>query len=259
MGKVYGKLTADQFQEFISFFPVLFAMLRDTEKHLASTPAAKFESVMPGDFGQYVLVYECSFYQHLGLLIHGLNRTGEVKAMAAAPDPQEAVLEMLRKRDEIEDVPQHEDFTGEDLLGLTYALSRTMQSMATYGRSISSLIQDVREKGNHDSLFKAVRMDRAVIGCPTAMRHIAKAQIRGNKTFFRHLRAALAGPSKKPMIALEPMRYALLMLREMGLDSLSDKELEYLMVERLKVYSPAPSAAKNLRAQYQQSRKIKTI
>ena len=117
----------------------------------------------------------------------------------------------------------------------------------------------MREKGNHGSLFKAVRMDRAVIGCPTAMRHIAKAQVRSNKTLFRHLRAALAGPSKKPMIALEPMRYALLMLREMGLDNLSDKELEYLMVELLKVYPRVPGATKNLRAQYQQSRKIKTI
>lgn len=259
MQKEYGKLTAGQFQEFMSFFPVLFALLRDMEKYLASTPAPKFESVMPGDFGQYVHVYECSFYQHLDELIHGMNRTGEVKAMAKSPDPQEAVLEMLRKRDEIEDVPQHEAFADEDLLGLIYALSRTMQSMATYGRSISSLIQDVRERDNHDALFKAVRMDRAVIGCPTAMRHIAKAQIRNNKPFFRHLRAALAGPSKKPMIALEPLRYALLMLREMGLDNLSEKELEHLMVDLLKVYPRVPGATKNLRAQYQQSRKIKTI
>jgi hypothetical protein len=259
MQKEYGKLTPAQFQEFMAILPDVFAMLRDMEQRLAGTPATKFDSAMPGDFGRYSDVYELPFHEHLAWLIHGLNRLGEVKDVAASPDPQEAVLEMLRKRDEIDDVPQHKDFADEDLLGLTYALSRTMQSMATYGRSISSLIQDVREKGNHGSLFKAVRMDRAVIGCPTAMRHIAKAQVRSNKTFFRHLRAALAGPSKKPMIALEPMRYALLMLREMGLDSLSDKELEYLMVELLKVYPRVPGATKNLRAQYQQSRSIKTI
>lgn len=243
----------------MNILPGVFAMLRGMEQRLASTPATKFDSVMPGDFGHYSRVYELPFHEHLAWLVFGVNRLGEVRDLAASTDPQEAVLEMLRDRDEIEDVPQHEAFSDEDLLGLTYALSRTMQSMATYGRSISSLIQDVRETGNHDSLFKAVRMDRAVIGCPTAMRHIAKAQIRGNKTFFRHLRAALAGPSKKPMIALEPMRYAMLMLREMGLDSLSDKELEYLMVELLKVYPRVPGATKNLRAQYQQSRKIKTI
>ena len=36
-------------------------------------------------------------------------------------------------------------------------------------------------------------------------------------------------------------------------------EAEYLMVELLKVYPRVPGATKNLRAQYQQSRKIKTI
>lgn len=61
------------------------------------------------------------------------------------------------------------------------------------------------------------------------------------------------------MIGLEPMRYAFLMLREMGKNDLSEKELEHLMVDRLKVYPRAPGAAKNLRAQYQRSKKIKTI
>jgi len=134
-----------------------------------------------------------------------------------------------------------------------------MQSMATYGRSISSLLQDVRENNNHDSLFKAIRMDRTVVGCSTAMRHLARAQIRSDKRFFKHLQAALKGPSKKPMIGLEPMRYVLLMLREMGLNDLSEKDLEHLMVDLLKVYPRAPGAAKNLRAQYQRSKKIKTI
>ena len=259
MQKVYGKLTADQFREFVQFLPELFAMARDTDKHLASVGAAKFDSVMVGDYGDYSQVYELSFVEHLSLVLVALNRQDEVSAMAAAPDPQEAVLAMLRIRDEADDKPEYEAFTVADVMTLAYSLSRTLQSMATYGRSISSLLQDVRETGNHDSLFKAIRMDRAVIGCPIAMRHIAKAQIRSNKAFFKHLRAALAGPSKKPMIGLEPMRYVLLLLREMGIDSLSEKDLEHLMVDMLKVYPPVPGSAKNLRAQYQRSRKFKTI
>lgn len=182
-----------------------------------------------------------------------------MREVAGSSDPQEAVLAALRQRDEVEDKPQHEAFTDEEVLTLVYSLNRTMQCMAIYGRSISSLLEDVRENNNHDSLFKAIRMDRTVVGCSTAMRHVARAQIRSDKRFFKHLQAALKGPSKKPMIGLEPMRYVLLMLREMGLDDLSDKDLEHLMVDLLKVYPRAPGAAKNLRAQYQRSKKIKTI
>lgn len=259
MKKDYGKLTADQFQEFMQILPELFAKLREADELLALTPMAKFDKVFPGDWGDYSHLYELPFDEHLSWVVLALNRQEEVKDVASSSDPQEAALAMLRQRDEVEDKPQHEAFTDEEVLTLIYSLNRTMQSMATYGRSISSLLQDVRENNNHDSLFKAIRMDRTVVGCSTAMRHLARAQIRSDKRFFKHLQAALKGPSKKPMIGLEPMRYVLLMLREMGLNDLSEKDLEHLMVDLLKVYPRAPGAAKNLRAQYQRSKKIKTI
>lgn len=259
MKKEYGKLTEHQIREFVQFLPELFAMARGVDKHIASVGAEKFDSVMVGDFGDYSHVYELPLVEHVSLVTVSLNRQDDVGAIAASPDPQEAVLEALRNRDKDDDKPEHEAFTVTEVMALGYSLSRTLQSMATYGRSISSLLQDVRETGNHDSLFKAIRMDAAVIGCPTAMRHIAKAQIRSDKKFFKHLQASLKGPSKKPMIGLEPMRYTLLLLREMGVNNLTEKDLEHLMVDVLKVYPHAPGAAKNLRAQYQRSRKVKTI
>lgn len=259
MKKDYGKLTAHQFQEFIQILPDVFTILREVDKHLACTPAAKFDRVVPGDFCGYSHVYELPFVEHLSWVVVALNRQEEVKTIATSPDPQEAVLAILRERDEGDDKPQHKSFTDEDVLALGYSLNRTMQSMATYGRSISSLLQDARENNNHDSLFKAIRIDRTVIGCPTAMRQLAKAQIRSDNRFFKHLQAALKGPSKKPMIGLEPMRYTFLLLREMGINDLTEKDLEHLMVDLLKVYPRVPGAAKNLRAQYQRSRKIKTI
>lgn len=259
MKKDYGKLTGDQFQEFIQILPDVFAKLREADDLLALTPKARFDKVFPGDWGDYSHLYELPFIEHLSWVVFALNRQEEVKDVASSPDPQEAVLAMLRLRDAVEDKPQHEAFSDEEVLTLIYSLNRTMQSMATFGRSISSLLQDVRENNNHDSLFKAIRMDRTVVGCSTAMRHLARAQIRSDTRFFKHLQAALKGPSKKPMIGLEPMRYVLLMLREMGLNDLSEKDLEHLMVDLLKVYPRAPGAAKNLSAQYQRSKKIKTI
>jgi hypothetical protein len=56
------------------------------------------------------------------------------------------------------------------------------------------------------------------------------------------------------------MRYAFLVLREMGMSDLSEAALEDLMVDKLKVYqAPKGDARKNLRAHYRQSRKIPTI
>lgn len=261
MQKEYGKLTADQFREFIQILPDVFAMLRETNERLASTSAAKFDSVMSNDYGGYSIFYELPFIQHLSMLVSALNRQAEVNDMAASPDPQEVVLELLRRRDEIEDdKPHNEAFSTSGVITLCYSLGRTMQSMATYGRSISSLLQDVRDNNNHDSLFKAIRMDRAVIGCPTAMKHIAKAQIRDNKAFFKNLRSALAGPSKKEWSGLDQMRYAFLTLRELGIGDLSEAALEELMVDKLQVYPGGKGdARKALRAHYRHSRKIPTI
>ena len=260
MYKDYGKLTVEQFTEFIRYLPGIFAMLRDVDSRLARTSTAKFDSVMYGDYGDYSMVYELPFIQHLTFVVVALNRRDDVAQMAAAPDPQEAVLEMLRRQDEVEDKPQHEAFDDTSVVALVYALSRSMQSMATYGRSMSSLLQDVRDKGNHDSLFKAIRMDRAVVGCPTAMKHIARAQMRGDKAFFKKLRTALGGPGQKQQAGLDLLRYAMLILREIGLDHISEADLEELMVEKLKVYPRnQPNARKNIRAHYQRAKKLPTI
>jgi hypothetical protein len=259
MQKEYGKLSIDQLREFIEKVPGILFMLREMNSSFASTPATKFDSLMSGEIGFYCHVYEMSFVQHLSLMVVALGRLEDIKAMAAAPDPQEALLATLRQGDDIEDKPQHADFDDQDIVALVYSFGRTVQSMVTYGRSISSLLQDVRENNNQDSLFKAIRMDRSVIGCPTAMNHIAKAQIRNSKTFFGHLRNALKGPQQKPMVALEPLRYTMLLLREMGVNDLSQRDLENLFVDQLKIYAKSPGAAKNLMAQYQQSKKIPTI
>jgi hypothetical protein len=260
MEKVYGRLSADQFRELIEFVPEMLSMLRSVNAHIASIPAVKFDSVMPGDYGLYSHVYELPFVQHLSLVVVALNRLEEIKTMAASPDPQEAVLEMIRNRDEVDDKPQHPDVDDEKVVTLAYSLGRSIQSMVSYGRSISSLLQDVRENNNHESLLKAIRMDRAVIGCPTAMKLIARAQIRDNKAFFKNLRSALAGPSKKEWAGLNQMRYALVLLREMGLNDLSETALEDLLVDKLKVYpSSQGNARKNLRPHYRQSQKIPSI
>ena len=213
---------------------------------------------MLGNQWQYCLLYELPLVEHLGVLIWGLNRIEDVQKMAASADPQQALLDALDQ--EVEDNEDNDSVDAEDLVCMTYSLGRTMRSMATYGRSISGLLKDVRDNNNIDSLFKAIRIDRAVIGCPTAMNHIARAQIRNNKAFFKRLRAAMAGQSKKEWAGLDQMRFAFLLLREMGVDNLSASEVEALMVDKLNVYKAGSGdARKNLNAQYHRFKRFGSI
>lgn len=257
--KEYGKLSSAQLQEFVGILPKLFEMLRKTDAHIATAPSARFDEVMAGDYEHYCLVYELPFITHLVLVTVALDRQGELHQWAAAADPPQAVLDMLANASEEDDKPHNENFDQTSVLALSYALARTIQSMARYGRSISGLLEDVREKDDQEALFKAIRADRAVIGCPTAMRFIARAQMRGNKAFFTRLRAALTGPSKREWPQFDALRYTFILLREVGV-TLTQAQLEELMVDTLGLYKPGKGdARKNLWAQYTRFMKMQTI
>lgn len=106
--------------------------------------------------------------------------------------------------------------------------------------------------------FKAVRLDRSIITCPTFALRMARAELENDKSFFLHLRSALKGPSKKHWEAYNDLRYALYILRELGFDQLSDAQLEDLLVHKLKLYPNASGARKNLRKQFTESKKFAT-
>lgn len=105
MKKDYGKLTGDQFREFIQLVPDVFAKLREADELLALTPMARFDKVFPGDWGDYSYLYELPFDEHLSWVILALNRQEEVRDVASSSDPQEAALAMLSQREEVEDKP----------------------------------------------------------------------------------------------------------------------------------------------------------
>lgn len=217
----------------------------------------KFDALMGEDFN-WGAIYELSFVEHLAVVFTAFGRTDWLTAAAAAPDPQQRVLDAM---DENDDGPGELPPGVEkgDVVALVFSLQRTILSILLYQRSLSALVQEVREKGNLDCLFDAVRVDRAAMSCPSIARHIARAELRGDKRFFARLRNALKGPMRKHWEGLSDLRYSLVILRELGFDKLTDDELEQLLVHDLKVYANTPSARKNLRAQYQRSRKLGTI
>lgn len=255
-GKEYGKLTADQFKDLIDSLPELRKQGLEFGAAVASVPAARLDELLTSDYN-WADSYELTFHQHLALVVYAFNMGAYLKSVVDSADPQQRLAEDIWTLELPDDHPVNAE--KQLLIGLVVSLQRTILSIMLYQRSMSSLVQEVRESGSNEALFKAVRVDRAALASPSIADRIARAELRRDETFFRHLRSALKGPLKKHWEAYTDLRYAFVALREFGLDKLSDAQLEHLMVDVLGVYPKTPAARKNLRSQYQQSRKIKTI
>jgi hypothetical protein len=259
MGKEYEKLNEDQFKRLIGKLPEFRKESGALQEALRKASAQNIRDLL-GDGIWWAPLYELTFVEACALLLYVLDKVEWIKSMAAAPDPQETALAELDK-----DTPLEWNggpggvFSKSDLFGLFVALQKNVLSIMLYKQSVCGLIEDAREHGDDDALFKAIRIDRSVVSCPTAAARISRAEVLGQKRFFLRLGSALKGPSKKHWEGYRHLRYSLFMLREFGLDSISDDRLEHLLVKTLKVYPDTPSARKNLRKQYSESRKIKSL
>ena len=256
MKKEYGKLTADQFKDFIGKLPELRRQRDEFGDLLAELPKQKFDELMVNGFA-WGDIYEYTFSEHIAIAMVAFNRARWLTDLSATNDPQQSLLDAWPT--EIDDDNTHPSFEPQDLMGLAFSLQRSVLSIMLFQRSISGLVQEVREHDDLDALFNAVRVDRTVMSCSTIADKIARAEMRNDKRFFLRLRNALKGPTQKHWAAYCDLRYSLVILRELGFDGLSDTQLENLLVHKLRVYPDTPSARKNLRAQYTQSKKFKTI
>lgn len=251
--KEYGKLTSDQFRTLINHLPELRNQRNEVGRLLATAPQEKLDSILVGGFS-WGSLYECSFAEHIALAAVAFNLGPTLSRAVSSADPQQYLLDNIFQADE----STHPAFSEQGLLGLVISVQRTILSVMLFQRSMSGLVQDVREDGNLDSFFNAIRVDRTVMSCSTFSDRIARAELSGDKRFFLRLRNALKGPTQKHWMAYCDLRYSLFVLRELGFDTMSDAELEQLLVHTLKVYPNTPGARKNLRKQYQHSRKLPT-
>jgi hypothetical protein len=255
VNKQYGKLTAAQFRGFIDELPNFQRQAEEMRKAMRDASNERWGELLKGDYS-WAWIYEFPFLVHMVLAVYAFNLGEWVAEVAKSSDPQQKVLDEIHA-DHAEDF--HPDLEVQDGLGVVVSLIRTMQSILLYGRSLSALIQDVRDSENLDSLFKAVRVDRSVVNCPTVADCIAKAELQDNKAFFKRLGNAFKGPSQKEWAGLAGMKFSFNFLREAEINDLSDADLEQLMVHTLEVYKDVPAARKNLRMHHQNLRKFPSI
>lgn len=253
--KEYGNLTLDQFKRIVKELPEIRSQIKELPDFLNTTPRDRVKEI--SNQGLYwAFVYELPFQELLALLICGLGYHQELHRAAQSDDPTQATFSMFK------DV-EYEKWEGgldglfeiSDVVGLFAALQRNICSIMLFHRTLNTIVDEVKN-GNDNSLFNAVRIDRSIITCPTFALRITKAELENDKEFFFHLRSALKGPSKKHWEAYKDLRYAFFILRECGFNQISDAQLEELLVHQLKLYPNTPSARKNLRKQFIESRKF---
>lgn len=255
--KEYGKLSLDQFKRLVSELPEIRNQIQEVPKLIQSTSKEKINKILDRGFF-WAYVYEMPFDEQLAWLICALGRKDQLHEAAQSNDPTQAAMEMF-KNDEFDDWNGGEGgvFQEKDIIGLFASLQRNILSIMLFHRTLDKIVAEVRA-GNDASLFQAVRIDRSIVACLTFADRIAKAELKNEKMFFIHLRSALKGPSKKHWEAYKDLRYALYVLRESGFNQMSDAQLEDLLVHKLKLYPNVPSARKNLRKQFTESKKFST-
>lgn len=256
-GKPYGKFTLEQFKRFNQLFHESRHLAPELETVIQEAEPDKLKRIF-GDGFSWFSFYELTFKEHMAKGIFILGWQDDLHHIAKAPDPQQAFFDFFQKK-----LEEDEDWTGgyqgrfekKDLIGLLISIFRTMKSLMVYQKSLSTLVDEVRE-GCDNSLFDAVRIDRTVIACTPIAHRISMAELKGEKNFFVHLKKAVKGPSQKHMVALEPLRYMMAALVDTGGVNLSSREIEELFVDHLKLYQKDPGAQKNLYEQFLKTKKI---
>ncbi len=254
--KEYGKLSTDQFKHLMGSLSELKKEDQTLAELVKSAPKDRINDLFDKDY-YWAAIYELTFVEHLALLMLMLDKIEFLKETTKALDPTQYFMDNFEIDDDFENWGGgwQGAFSKQALIGVTHALQKTILSVLIYQKTIHTLVEEVRQ-GIDDSLFDAVRIDRSTLACPTFASRIAKAELIQDKHFFIRLRNALKGPSQKHMIGLQDLRFALFVLRDLGFDKLTDQQLENLLVHQLKVYPDRFEAKKNLRKQYNQSKKI---
>lgn len=255
--KEYRKLTLPEFQRVVGMLGDVRAQMKDLPEIIRSAPREKIAEVLDEGF-YWANVYELPLAHLIALLFYALGRVKVLNDAVASENPQAALI-AWSENDELEDWDGGEggQFQKKHIVGLLVALQRNVLSIMLYHKSLAELVEEVRE-GSDEAFFRAVRVDRSIMACPTFADRIAKAELESDREFFLHLRSALKGPSRKHWEAYKDLRYSLYVLRELGFDQMSDSELEDLLVHKLKLYPNVPSARKNLRKQFTESKKAAT-
>jgi len=253
--KEFGKLSSDQFRRLVKSLPELRKVGTGLSKAMHEKQAKLKELLGPNDHS-WAGIYELPFLEQLAQLTITVGMYEKLVEASRSEDPQERVLHWGDDKSELDEwyEANKEKIEFKHLIWMVAALQRNILAIMLFHCSMGHLVEQAR-KGDDDSFFHAVEVDRSSLSCPTFIDRLARAELTNDKHFFLRLRKALKGPSKKHMEAIQDLRYSIVALRSMGFDRFSDKDLEALFI-RTRLYPNSAGALKNLRKHIHAARKM---
>lgn len=187
--------------------------------------------------------YEFSLSRHLAALLLFMEFGDWLGEINRCEEPRREFINMLVELGEIES--QELDLWADNLdaggratfTSLLMALTGQINAISQYSLSMSELVRRAGE-GDHDSLFRAVTIDRSVVSSPTIAKQISLAQVVSDESFMNRLSKALTRTKPaRPDIKLDDMRYMLEALVEgVGIESFTKAELEEILKGDLELY-----------------------
>lgn len=255
MQKDYGNLSLTQLRELMQFEAMFDEERKEAIALLRSKPTywkTISESLIP-----WAPYYDGPMINQLMGFLYAFGFMGEVRTAAQAEDPQQAVLDMV-KRAQSDDQPTPGQF--EALLkgyGLLIGLTNSFDSLRIFGSYINDLVEEGRN-GNDKAFFDAIRIDPAVVSTKSFEVRMSRAVVENDQKFMSDLRRALNGKTKKHESQLNRVRFAIRALLDLGGLDLPDDELYELFVQKLNLYAPGEDAPKALRKHIRKQKKHST-
>jgi hypothetical protein len=234
--KEFGKLSKQQLRSFYAQYYSLDHTIEDFD-NLLKEKSDNFLTVfklMPPWSGYY----ELEFSNLIGLFILAAGLSERVHACAKENDPQQAFLDYL---DSNPDFPIPEDDLTDEMKGqfmaCLFAITNNIMSLRIHSLTLNELVARAREDDD-ESIFKAVLIDRSVVGTPTVLKRIALAQIMNDESFMNQLTKAITRTKpRRPLKEYDDLRYMFEVIDEsIGIENLTHDKLYDLLVVDLELY-----------------------
>ena len=204
--------------------------------------------------------YEMEFL-HLILLfflVSGLS--DKAQAFAGSEDPPQEFLDYINTNP---DFPIPDDDLTDEMKGLflscLFAITNNIDSLKVHSLPINELIARARSDDD-ESIFKAVLIDRSVVGTPTVVKRIAFAQIFNDESFMNELTKAITRTKpRRPHKEYDDLRLMFEFVDEaFGIENLTHEKLYDLLAEDLELYSNKfPAFSELLKERNRNVKKVK--
>ena len=139
-------------------------------------------------------------------------------------------IRKLSSKEQLENEDVYLNKKQADLILACYANMNFLLCSAIFGESASELFKKAKN-GDHGSILKLIQLDKSLIESDWSMREIKKAQLSGDKDYFKKLSRVLIKDSFKPTKKNLKLSMVLVYGWELGLNKLSNEEILDLVIE----------------------------